>query len=160
MFVTSHLLLMRLGFGGVSPRRVHPNVFSRLEMLTSKQYGEIVDIRFPSLKYDAHRRFCYVQFKLSSEAHAATQLDGKHVGDNLRLLAKISDPRHKQERQGATYEGRELYLANLDWNATLGEVKRAFSKYGTVEKVRIPKKVNGSSKGIGYVVFSNKVSIP
>lgn len=55
------------------------------------------------------------------------------------------------------YEGRELYLANLDWNATKKEIKQAFSKYGNVENVRIPTKVDGSSKGIGYVVFSNKV---
>ena len=55
------------------------------------------------------------------------------------------------------YEGREIFLANLDWQATSEDVKRAFSKYGTVEKVRIPKKVNGNSKGIGFVVFSSKV---
>ena len=116
-----------------------------------------MDIRFPSLKYNSHRRFCYVQFKLASEAEAATQLDGKDVGDNLRLLAKISDPGHKQERQGPMYEGRELFLANLHWQATLGDLKRGFSKYGTVETVRIPKKIDGRSKGIGYVVFSNKV---
>ncbi len=122
------------------------------------QYGEIVDIRFPSLKYNTHRRFCYVQFKRASEAQEATQLDGVSVGDDLQLLAKISDPGQKQGRQGAIYEGRELFLANLDWQATQGEVKRAFSKYGNVEGVRLPKKINGTSKGIGFVVFSNKVN--
>ena len=56
------------------------------------------------------------------------------------------------------YDGRELYLANLDWKATRADVKQAFRKYGSIESVRIPKKVDGTSKGIGYVVFGNKVS--
>ena len=56
------------------------------------------------------------------------------------------------------YDGREIYLANLDWKATRADVKQAFKKYGSVESVRIPTKVDGTSKGIGYVVFGNKVS--
>ena len=79
------------------------------------------------------------------------------MGGKLRLMAKISDPGHKQERHGAMYEGRELYLANLDWHATSEEITNTFSKYGTVESVRLPKKIDGSSRGIGYVVFFNKV---
>ena len=56
------------------------------------------------------------------------------------------------------YDGRELYLANLDWKATRADVKQAFRKYGSIESVRIPTKIDGTSKGIGYVVFRNKVS--
>lgn len=54
------------------------------------------------------------------------------------------------------YEGRELYLANLDWHASEKDVKQAFKKYGYVESVRILKKINGSSKGMGFVVFRDK----
>ncbi len=123
-----------------------------------QQYGDIVDVRFPSLKYNSHRRFCYIQFRSSADAQAATKLDGEDLGGELKLMAKISDPSHKQDRQGAIYEDRELFLANLDWNASQREIEKVFSKYGKVEKVRIPKKIDGRSRGIGYVVFSNKVS--
>lgn len=126
-------------------------------MLTYEQFGEIIDIRLPSLKYNTHRRFCYIQFRSPSEAQAATELDGTEH-DGLRLLAKLSDPAHKKARKGAVHEGREVYLANLDWSATEDEVKNIFSKYGTVEKVRIPRKLDGQSKGMGFVVFSSKVS--
>lgn len=54
------------------------------------------------------------------------------------------------------YEGRELYVANLDWNATEKDVKEAFKKYGYIEGVRIPKKINGRSKGMGFIVFRDK----
>ena len=98
-----------------------------------------------------------MQFKSWDDARAATELDGSDVGGELKLLAKISDPIHKQGRHGALYEGREVYLANLAWTATKTDVEKAFSKYGKVENVRIPTKVNGSSKGIGFVAFSTRV---
>ena len=120
------------------------------------QYGEIVDVRFPSLKYNSHRRFCYVQFKLHSHAQAATALDGEDVGENLKLEAKISDPAHKKSREGPMAEGREVYISNLDWGASKKEIKDAFFKFGTVEHVRLPQKMDGSSKGMGFIVFSNK----
>lgn len=122
------------------------------------QYGEIVDIRFPSLKFNTHRRFCYVQFKLSSDAESATELDGEDLGSNLKLLAKISDPGQKKPREGAIYDGRELYLVNLDRNTTRANIKQAFKKYGYIESVRVLTKVDGTSKGIAYVVFRSKVS--
>lgn len=121
------------------------------------QYGEIVDVRFPSLKFNTHRRFCYVQFKLPSQARAATQLDGQMLDGKLALLAKLSDPASKQDRQGPMHEGRELYIANVDWSATKRELKNAFSPFGNVENVRIPLKVDGKSRGIAYVVYSDKV---
>lgn len=72
---------------------------------------------------------------------------------------KISDPGKRQERIGPLHEGRELHLLNVDWKATENEIREAFSRYGKVEKVRIPRDVGGKSKGFAFVVFSNKVII-
>ncbi|KKK23455.1 pre-mRNA splicing factor (Prp24), partial [Aspergillus rambellii] len=124
--------------------------------MLSTQHGEIVDIRFPSLKYNTHRRFCYVQFKTSAAAHSATKLDGSTVGNGLHLVVKISNPSRKQDRHGPMYEGREVHVSNIDWKATEDDLKELFSKYGTIELVRIPKKVDGGSKGFGYIIFSSK----
>ncbi|KAI9849970.1 MAG: Splicing factor [Thelocarpon superellum] len=117
---------------------------------------EIVDVRFPSLKYNTHRRFCYVQFKSSYQADQASQLDGMVLGGKLKLVAKISDPSHKQDRSGALYEGREIYVSNVDWSATEDEIRQIFEKYGTVERIRIPTNMAGKSKGVAFVVFSSK----
>lgn len=123
------------------------------------QFGEIIDVRFPSLKYNTHRRFCYVQFRTAQETEAATTLDNSAVGENLHLVVKISDPTKKQERHGPVYEGREIHVSNLDWKATENDLKDLFSQYGKVEVARIPTKVSGGSKGFGFVVFSSKVSL-
>lgn len=121
-----------------------------------KRYGEIVDIRFPSLKFDTHRRFCYVQFKSSSDTKSATELDGEDLGDDLKLVAKLSDPGQKKPREGAMYDGRELYLVNLDRNTTRADIKQAFKRYGHIESVRVLTRVDGTSRGIAYVVFRSK----
>lgn len=55
------------------------------------------------------------------------------------------------------YEGRELYLANVHWDLSEKDIKSMFSKYGRIEKVRIPRRIDKQSKGIAFVVFSNKV---
>lgn len=128
-----------------------------LKWLTGLQYGEIVDIRFPSLKFDTHRRFCYVQFKSSSDTKSATELDGEDLGDDLKLVAKLSDPGQKKPREGAMYDGRELYLVNLDRNTTRADIKQAFKRYGHIESVRVLTRVDGTSRGIAYVVFRSKV---
>ena len=122
-----------------------------------EDYGEIIDIRLPSLKFNTHRRFCYIQFTTPEEAQAATRLDGKAIG-KLHLLVKISNPGAQKAREGAIEEGREVYVANVDWHAKEDEIKELFSKFGGVETVRIPKNMKGQSKGVAFVVFKTKVS--
>jgi squamous cell carcinoma antigen recognized by T-cells 3 len=81
-------------------------------------------------------------------------LDGQ-----FHLQAKISDPSKKDDRHGSTYEGREVYVRNVHFVATESEVMELFSRYGTVEKVRVPTNLNGKAKGVAFVVFEDKVSI-
>jgi squamous cell carcinoma antigen recognized by T-cells 3 len=123
------------------------------------KFGDIVDVRFPSLKYNTHRRFCYVQFTLNAQAQAAIELDGQPMDEDLKLVAKISNPAVKQDRSGALEEGREVYCRNVHWSASEEDVKNLFSKHGTVESVRIPRNLMGKSKGFCFVVFSSEVSI-
>ncbi|KAI4205207.1 MAG: hypothetical protein LQ350_000529 [Teloschistes chrysophthalmus] len=90
------------------------------------QSGEIIDVRFPSLKYNTHRRFCYVQFKTADQAQKATEMNGQVVGNMLKLVAKISNPGKRQDRTGALYEGREVYVRNLDHAVTERDLKALF----------------------------------
>jgi hypothetical protein len=126
-------------------------------VLTILQYGEIISIRFPSLKYASHRRFCYVQFKAATSASEATELDGKLLEGKFRLLAKHSDPTHKQDRTGTIKEGREVFVRNIHHSVTEEDLKTLFSEFGEIEQVRIPRNVGGKSKGMGFVDFASKV---
>ncbi|KAL9085701.1 MAG: hypothetical protein Q9165_007450 [Trypethelium subeluteriae] len=120
-----------------------------------RAYGEVVEVRFPSLVKNTHRRFCYVQFLTTEQALAATELDGSEL-QGRKLVAKISDPTQKKDRVGAAYEGREIFVGNLDFNTTETELGELFAKHGTVESVRIPRNIKGRSKGSGFIVFKSK----
>ncbi|KAJ4304757.1 Splicing factor [Kalmusia sp. IMI 367209] len=118
-------------------------------------FGEILNTRFPSLKFNTHRRFCYVQFANADDAVAATKLDGTDV-EGLKLIAKISNPNAKKKRDGATAEGREVYVWHLNFRCKKREIQEAFAQFGKIDRVNIPTLVNGNNKGFGYIVYEAK----
>jgi RNA recognition motif-containing protein/tetratricopeptide (TPR) repeat protein len=121
--------------------------------------GAIASIRFPSLKFNSNRRFCYVELTETSNAQAAVGLfNGKEI-DGFTLSVQISDPSSKQARSGATEEGREIYVNTLDFfKVTPSKVKQLFEKYGEVESVHLPlseqhREQGKKNDGFGFVVF-------
>ncbi|EGS20190.1 splicing factor (prp24)-like protein [Thermochaetoides thermophila DSM 1495] len=122
-----------------------------------KDCGEIHSIRFPSLKYNTKRRFCYVTFRNREAATAATKLDGKPLSDGkYKLVAKFSDPLAKQQRHGAQAEERELHVINLPRGTSEEDISGLFSKAGRVVSVRVPRNMAGQSHGTAFVVMETK----
>lgn len=121
-----------------------------------KDCGEIFSIRWPSLKHNTHRRFCYISFRTAEAAAAATKLDGHFLGGKYKLSAKYSDPANKKDREGAMAESREIHITGLDSSISEQELTEVFSKYGKVEKARILTTMTGDSKGAAFVAFEKK----
>ncbi|KAI2467985.1 hypothetical protein F4781DRAFT_285911 [Annulohypoxylon bovei var. microspora] len=121
-----------------------------------KDCGEVFSVRFPSLKYNTHRRFCYVSFRDQDSAYKATLLDGKVIEGQFKLQSKYSDPSHKKDREGAVAEGREVRAKNVDFSADENDLQEVFGKYGKVSGVRIVKTIGGKNLGTAYVVFETK----
>lgn len=121
-----------------------------------KDCGEIFSIRWPSLKYNTHRRFCYVSFRTADASAKATKLDGKLLEGRFKLEAKYSNPAAKKQRDGAIEEGREVHVTGVPQDASEGDVKTLFEKYGAVERVRLLTNKAGKSRGSAFVVFEKK----
>ena len=121
-----------------------------------ESYGEIVSVRFPSLKYNSRRRFCYVTFLTSEMAKAAeAAMDDKILDGEHRLLAKLSDPNAKKQRSGAQAEGREIIAKNIERRASDDEITKYFEQYGNVVSINSVKLVNGKKTGTAFLVFSS-----
>ncbi|KAK8436109.1 hypothetical protein IWX49DRAFT_370331 [Phyllosticta citricarpa] len=123
------------------------------------QYGEVVQVRFPSLKYNTHRRFCYVSFASGEQADAASRaLDGAGLSGGLKLVAKLSDPSRAEARHGAQYESREVVVGNVHNSASEEEIKDFINDYAPegLQSVRIPLNVSGKNKGVAFVVYDTK----
>ncbi|KAM0497530.1 hypothetical protein ACHAP8_006694 [Fusarium lateritium] len=116
--------------------------------------GEILSIRWPSLKVNAHRRFCYVSFRDQEASAKAVELDGTLLEKSFKLVAKYSDPGHKKAREGALAEGREIHISNLDRSTSETELKDVFSKYGNITRVNIPTTLAGKNKGFAFIDFA------
>ncbi|CAJ2503058.1 Uu.00g104520.m01.CDS01 [Anthostomella pinea] len=121
-----------------------------------KDCGDILSIRWPSLKFNTHRRFCYVSFKDPNASYRASQLDGKLLDGKYKLQAKYSDPSHKKDREGAVAEGRELRVKNVHIDTQENDLKSVFGKYGKVGSVNMVKNSGGQNVGTAYIVFETK----
>lgn len=121
-----------------------------------KECGEIFAIRWPSLKYNTHRRFCYVSFRTADASAKATKLDGKMLEGRFRLEAKYSNPAAKKQRDGAIEEGREIHVTGVPLEASEDDIKSLFAKYGTVERIRVLTNKAGKSRGSAFIVYEDK----
>lgn len=119
-------------------------------------YGEVLDIRLPSLQGNTRRRFCYIQYGSGESAARALELDGRALSEDTVMQVRISNPNIKENRKGAQEEGREVIIRQLHWNTSEIEVQTIFAKIGKIEKVRILKKFDGKSKGVSFVTFAEK----
>ncbi|KZL86993.1 rna recognition domain-containing protein [Colletotrichum incanum] len=118
--------------------------------------GEILSIRMPSLKGNVRRRFSYVTFRDRSASAKAIQKHGTVLDGKFKLMAMYSDPTRAKKREGAIEEGRELHITNLDPSAVEDDVQKAFSKYGTVKRISIPRNKAGKGHGAAYVEMETK----
>ncbi|KAK0386702.1 hypothetical protein NLU13_6536 [Sarocladium strictum] len=121
-----------------------------------KDCGNILSIRWPSLKVNTHRRFCYISFRSKDASAKAVAKDGTLLEDRYKLLAKYSDPGRKKNREGAVAEGREVHLSNLDRSASEADLRDVFSKFGKVMRVNIPQNMAGKNRGFAFIDFETK----
>lgn len=120
-----------------------------------RPYGDIINVRFPSLLRNKKRRFCYVEFKRPGDAQTATEIDGQEI-DGLNLGVKISNPAVREERKESTNEGRQVFVGQLPFKATRSEIEEVFSKHGTIEFAKVPQdeKSLNRNRGIAFLTFS------
>lgn len=112
-----------------------------------KDCGEILSVRWPSLKFNTRRRFCYVSFRDQAGAEKATRLTGKTLEGKYRLEAKYSDPSRRKKRSDAVSEKREVFVGNLDAALREGDIQDVFGKYGAIVRVSMVGSRPGQMKG-------------
>ncbi|KAG6038084.1 hypothetical protein E4U41_004571 [Claviceps citrina] len=118
--------------------------------------GQILSIRWPSLKVNTHRRFCYVSFADREASARAVAKEGRLLDGKFKLLARYSNPNQKKNREGAIAEGREVHVSNLDQAASEAEIRHVFGKFGTVQRVTIPQSMAGRNRGFAFLELETK----
>lgn len=125
---------------------------------TFSPFGLVFNVRWPSKRFAASRRFCYVQYTTPSAAAAAVStLDGKEVVEGRKLSVALSDPSRRKQRTDATENSKELFVSGFPRNITEEELKTYFEAYGTITGVRLLRNSEGGLRGIGFVDFENSL---
>ncbi|KAK4938234.1 Splicing factor [Elasticomyces elasticus] len=119
------------------------------------KYGEIINVRFPSLQRNKRRRFCYVEFKEPVDAQAATELDNKEI-EGLPLVVKISNPTARKPRAEDKDESRKIFVGHLPFKAKNDDIEKLFSQYGKLENIRVPPDAKNQSRnrGIAFLTYA------
>ncbi|OAX42119.1 hypothetical protein K503DRAFT_734215 [Rhizopogon vinicolor AM-OR11-026] len=120
------------------------------------QFGLIFDVRWPSKKFKATRRFCYVQYTSPASAERALELHGRELEPDRAVSVLISNPERKKERSDADANDRELYVAGLSKFTTAEDLKGVFETYGPVKEIRLAKDKAGQPKGFAFIDFESE----
>lgn len=120
------------------------------------QYGLIFDVRWPSKKFKATRRFCYLQYTSPSSAERALELHGRELEPDRAISVLISNPGRKKERSDADANERELYVAGLSKFATKDDLRKVFETYGPIKEIRLAEDKSGQPKGFAFIDFESE----
>lgn len=99
----------------------------------------------------------FIEFNSQHYAGVALQKINGAVLDGHALEAKPSDKRITVPRQGgsiASGGSAKLIVRNLAFQATKHDLMTLFSSFGSVKRVRIPKKVGNNHRGFAFVDFN------
>ncbi|KZT27355.1 hypothetical protein NEOLEDRAFT_1060705 [Neolentinus lepideus HHB14362 ss-1] len=121
------------------------------------KYGQVFDVRWPSKKFKATRRFVYVQYISPSAAKEALMLHGVELEPGLALNVYISNPERRKERTDADADAREVYVAGLSKFTTKEDLEKIFKTYGAIKEVRLSQDKDGKPKGFAFVEFEREL---
>lgn len=114
-----------------------------------------VNVRLPSLRFNANRRFAYIDFVDNQNAQNAVNiLDGYKIG-TYNLLVRLSDPTQKKVRSdAATKERREIIVMNLNPKAIEPKIlEDLFQEFGIIESIKIPTIASEHENAIAFIRF-------
>lgn len=78
--------------------------------------------------------------------------NGKEVIENLFQEAKVE--KSKLDTPAINVDTKRLYVTNIPYNTTEGEIRLIFEKYGTVISLKLPKGRGGTLTGFCFITFS------
>ncbi|KAK3393771.1 hypothetical protein B0H63DRAFT_407062 [Podospora didyma] len=155
---TSSLFVRNLNFSTTSEGL--NTVFKPLDGFVSAQVKTKTDPKKPGQILSMGFGFC--AFKTKEQAQAALKVMDGHVLDGHKLIVKAShkgldaaEERRKEDlAKKAANQGTKVVIKNLPFEASKKDVRALFSTYGKLVALRIPKKLNHSSRGFAFAEFS------
>ena len=159
-----------------NPEEIYTNVYIKnisddttkdeFKALVSK-FGSVTSIFYPTHPDGKFKGFGFANFSNHNEAESCVK--GLDNFEFKKSMLKANRAMKRQEREEVLkrqreenkkfYEGRNLYVKNLDeaYFKDEAKFKEEFEKFGTIRRSKIVRDPeNNSSKGFGYVCYDTK----
>lgn len=140
----------------------YPPKFTQRDIRDLFKSIEVValNVRLPSLRFNSNRRFAYVDVPNHDSVNKAIAMLNHREIEGYKLIIKKSDPEQKTKRTDAPIlERREIIIRNLPKDMLdIPTINDMFSKFGTIEEVRLPKKqfeiIDHLNHACAFIIFS------
>lgn len=132
-----------------------------------KKFGSITSAVVMRDENGKSKCFGFVNFQNTDDAAAAVkELNGSSLNDKVLYVSRAQKKSEREAELKAKFEQERasrfeklkhsnLYLKNLDDSITDEKLKELFSEFGTISSCKVMLDPQGTSKGAGFVAFSN-----
>ncbi|KAF1764321.1 hypothetical protein GCK72_004268 [Caenorhabditis remanei] len=104
---------------------------------------------------DNNSNFCSMEEELQAEARVLKQIQNK-LSEKMDF-GKTAPPTEEEQK---AIDAKSIFVGNVDYGATLGELEAHFMGCGTIVRTTIPKdKLTKKQKNFAYVEFECAVSV-
>ncbi|KAF9573871.1 Protein phosphatase PP2A regulatory subunit B [Mortierella alpina] len=149
--------LRKTGAGNIFIKNLDAAIDNKALHDTFSAFGNILSCKVATENDGQSKGYGFVHYETNEAAEDAI----KHVNGMLLNNKKVYVGHHvsKKERQPKVEEMKarftNVYVKNLDTDATQEEVEALFTKFGPVTSCMVVKDHHGLSKGFGFVNFEN-----
>ncbi|CCH61913.1 hypothetical protein TBLA_0F03780 [Henningerozyma blattae CBS 6284] len=149
--------MRKKGSGNIFIKNLHPDIDNKTLYETFSVFGNILSCKIANDETGKSKGFGFVHFENEEAAREAIDaINGMLLnGQEVYVAPHVS----KKDRQSKLDEARanftNVYVKNLDLEATEEDFENLFKPYGTITSVALEKDAEGKSRGFGFVDFEN-----
>ncbi|CAN1196868.1 Polyadenylate-binding protein 7 [Linum perenne] len=139
------------------------------ELLQEKfsKYGTVSSLVISKDDNGSSRGFGFVNFDNPDDAKRAVEaMNGIELGSKILYVGRAQKKAEREQilrrqfeekrmEQIQKYKGSNVYVKNIDDDVTDEELRDHFSQCGTITSSKLMRDEKGTSKGFGFVCFSN-----
>ncbi|XP_054417816.1 polyadenylate-binding protein 4-like [Pteronotus mesoamericanus] len=130
------------------------------------QYGKIVSVKVMTDSSGKSKGFGFVSFDTHEAAQRAVEyMNGKDISGQMIFVGRAQKKAERQAELKQMFEqlkrerfgrcrGVKLYIKNLDETIDEEKLRREFSSFGSISRVKVMQE-EGRSKGFGLICFSS-----
>lgn len=145
-------------------KNLDPNISEEQLREAFADYAPIQSCVIAKDESDQSKGFGFLNFENPEDAkRAVEEMNLKKISDREIYVARAQKKIEREsflkklrEERAQKYQGKNLYIKNLEDSVNEEKLREAFAAYGTISSCRVMRDEKGTSRGFGFVCFDNQ----